>query len=115
MDQPIPIEPAALLRHYLRPYRRRVALLLLLLGGSIALQLVAPQLLGRFVDTASGTAGDAATDLTIIAGLFFAAVLAQKVIYLATVYLTEDLGWATTNALRGDLTWVSTSCARPAS
>ena len=94
----------ALLGHYLRPYRRRLAFLLLLLGGSIALQLVAPQLLARFVDTASGAAGDAATGLYTIAGLFFAAVLAQKILYLATVYLTEDLGWATTNALRGDLT-----------
>jgi ABC-type multidrug transport system fused ATPase/permease subunit len=91
-----------MLRHYLRPHRGRVALLLLLLGGSIALQLVAPQLLGRFVDAAAGDSS--ANRLYLIAGLFFAAVLAQKIIYMVTVYFTEDLGWATTNALRGDLT-----------
>ena len=42
-----------MLRHYLRPHRGRVALLFLLLGGSITLQLLGPQLLGRFVDTAA--------------------------------------------------------------
>ena len=92
-----------MLRHYLRPHRGRVALLFLLLGGSIALQLLGPQLLGRFVDAAAGGDGSA-NRLAVIAALFFAAVLAQKVIHLVTVYLTEDLGWATTNALRADLT-----------
>ena len=92
----------AMLRHYLRPHRGRVALLLLLLSGSIVLQLLGPQLLGRFIDTA---AGDGSTNrLYVLAGLFLAAVLIQKAIFLLTVYLTEDLGWATTNALRGDLT-----------
>ena len=92
-----------MLRHYLRPHRGRVALLFLLLGGSIALQLLGPQLLGRFVDTAADGDGSA-NRLYVIAALFFAAVLTQKVIHLVTVYLTEDLGWATTNALRADLT-----------
>ena len=46
-----------MLRHYLRPHRGRVALLFLLLGGSITLQLLGPQLLGRFVDTAAAGAG----------------------------------------------------------
>jgi len=93
-----------MLRHYLRPHRGRVALLFLLLGGSIALQLLGPQLLGRFVDTAADGLDGSANRLYVIAALFFAAVLAQKVIHLVTVYLTEDLGWATTNALRADLT-----------
>lgn len=89
--------------HYLRPFRGRVALLTILLLTSIGLQLLAPQLLGRFVDAASG-GDDSANRLYVIAGLFFAAVLAQKALFLVTVYLTEDLGWATTNALRADLT-----------
>ncbi|MBP8950643.1 MAG: ABC transporter ATP-binding protein, partial [Candidatus Promineofilum sp.] len=100
----IPTQPIAMLRHYLRPHRGRVALLFLLLGGSIALQLLGPQLLGRFVDTAAAGADGSANRLYVIAALFFAAVLAQKVLHLVTVYLTEDLGWATTNALRADLT-----------
>ena len=101
-----------MLRHYLRPHRGRVALLFLLLAGSITLQLLGPQLLGRFVDTAAGgggspgvaSGGGSSGRLYVIAGLFFAAVLVQKVIYLVMVYLTEDLGWTTTNTLRADLT-----------
>ncbi len=92
-----------MLWRYLRPYRGRVALLVFLLLAGVGLQLVAPVLLGRFVDTATG-GDDSANRLYAIAGLFFAAVLAQKAIFLLTVYLTEDLGWATTNALRADLT-----------
>jgi len=91
-----------MMAHYLRPFRGRVVLLLVLLLAGIGLQLLAPQLLGRFVDAA--TSGDLSNRLYALAGLFFAAVLAQKALFLVTVYLTEDLGWATTNALRADLT-----------
>ncbi|HQF72202.1 MAG TPA: ABC transporter ATP-binding protein, partial [Promineifilum sp.] len=108
MDEALPNQPLPMLRHYLRPHRGRVALLVLLLGGSIALQLIAPQLLRRFVDVAAGSlvpaGGFLPTSLYAVAALFFVAVLVQKIIYMVTVYLTEDLGWATTNALRGDLT-----------
>lgn len=90
--------------HYLRPFRGRVAGLTALLLAGIGLQLVAPQLLGRFVDAASGEGAIGPNQLYLIAGLFFAAVATQKGLHLLTVYLTEDLGWATTNALRADLT-----------
>ena len=103
MNQPIPTDPIPMIRHYLRPFRGRVALLLVLLLAGIGLQLLAPQLLGRFVDAATG-GGDVSNRLYMLAGLFFAAVLAQKILFLITVYLTEDLGWATTNTLRADLT-----------
>lgn len=105
--------PYTLLAHYLRPYRGRVALLALLLLGSIGLQLLAPQVIRRFLDTASGlaTATDGATatgsaDSTALVTLsivFFVVVVTQKVLSTVTIYLTEDLGWATTNSLRGDL------------
>jgi ABC-type multidrug transport system fused ATPase/permease subunit len=90
-----------MLRHYLRPFRRRVALLTILLLAGVGLQLLAPQLLGRFVDAAAGVSGG---NIAAIAGLFFVVILAQKIIFMVTVYFTEDLGWATTNALRADLT-----------
>lgn len=102
MDSTPPTQATALLGHYLRPHRRRVFLLSLLLLVSIGLQLLAPQLLGRFVDAAA--AGQTARVLTATALLFFAAVLSQKIIYLVTITLTEDLGWAATNRLRLDLT-----------
>ena len=107
MDQSVPTQPVRMLGHYLRPSRGRVTLLTILLMTSIGLQLLAPQLLGRFVDAATGQGGQgdgSANRLYAIAGLFFAAVLAQKALFLISVYLTEDLGWATTNALRADLT-----------
>ena len=103
MNRPIPTQPIPLMTHYLRPFRRRVVLLVTLLLTGIGLQLLAPQLLGRFVDAATGD-GDLANRLYMLAGLFFAAVLAQNALNLLTVYLTEDLAWATTNALRADLT-----------
>lgn len=102
METRVPTDPRAMLAHYIRPYRGRVALLTLLLLVSIGLQLVAPQLLGRFIDQAAGSA--AARALTLTALLFFVAVLLQKAIFLIIVYFTEDLGWATTNHLRADLT-----------
>ena len=94
-----------MMTHYLRPFRRRVVLLVVLLLCGIGLQLLAPPLLGRFVDAATGGGEDGSPNrLYLLAGLFFVVVAAQKVFHLITVYFTEDLGWATTNALRGDLT-----------
>jgi ATP-binding cassette subfamily B protein len=104
MNEPVPTKPVAMMGHYLRPFRGRVALLTLLLLASISLQLLAPQLLGRFVDAATSGGGDLTNRLYMLPALFFAAVLAQKGLFLLIVYLTEDLGWATTNALRADLT-----------
>jgi ATP-binding cassette subfamily B protein len=104
MNEPVPTKPVAMMGHYLRPFRSRVALLTLLLLASIGLQLLAPQLLGRFVDAATSEGGDLTNRLYMLPALFFAAVLAQKGLFLLIVYLTEDLGWATTNALRADLT-----------
>ena len=91
-----------LLFAYLKPYKGRLLLLGLLLAASIALQLLAPQIIRRFLDAAQ--AGAAARQLLGVAGLFFAAVLGQKVVELGSVYVGQDLGWATTNRLRQDLT-----------
>lgn len=94
--------PYSLLARYLRPHSKRVALLIVLVLGSIGLQLIAPQVVGRFLDAAVADAG--LTRLYALALIFFITVLVQKGLGLLSVYLTEDLGWATTNALRGDLT-----------
>lgn len=76
--------------------------LTVLLLGSIALQLIAPQVIGRFLDAATGEI--ATSGLYGLAALFLIIVLAQKALGLTSRYLTEDLGWRTTNALRVDLT-----------
>jgi ATP-binding cassette, subfamily B, bacterial len=80
----------------------KVALLAVSLFGTIALQLLAPQIVRTFLDLAQGGAGLRAISLT--AALFFAVVVSQKVVALLTTYVSQDLGWATTNQLRLDLT-----------
>ncbi len=92
----------ALLRQYLAPFKRRVALLSLLLLGSIGLQLWAPQVIRTFLDQAQR--GEASRVLLGTAVLFFLLTIGQKTISLYNTYLSEDLGWAATNRLRADLT-----------
>ncbi|MDX1665555.1 MAG: ABC transporter ATP-binding protein [Candidatus Promineifilaceae bacterium] len=92
----------SLLFSYLRPFVRRLSFLALLLAGTIGLQLLAPQIIRRFLDAAQ--AGAATRVLVQVGLLYFFVVLAQKVLNLGSVYLSAELGWATTNQLREDLT-----------
>jgi ATP-binding cassette, subfamily B, bacterial len=96
-----PTHPISLLLHYLRPQKWKVALLAVLLLGSISLQLLAPQVIRAFLDLAQAGAG--LQTITLMAALFFATVVGQKTLALVTTYVGEDLGWATTNQLRLDL------------
>ena len=89
------------LRSYLGPHRRRVILLAVLLAASIALQLVNPQIIRGFIDAAQ--AGAMASELAMAGVAFIAIGLLQRAVALSAVYLAEKLGWAATNALRGDL------------
>lgn len=90
-----------LLRRYLRPQRPRVALLAVWLFAGIGLQLVAPQLLGDFIDGAR--AGAAQTTLLALAGLFLLVALLAQVTNALAVYASESVGWSATNQLRSDL------------
>jgi len=90
-----------LLVTYLRPQRGRVALLAMLLLGDITLQLVNPQILRFFIDTARR--GGAASTLTKAAVLFLAVVVVTQVVSSLATYLSEDVGWTATNGLRADL------------
>ncbi|MCB9443902.1 MAG: ABC transporter ATP-binding protein, partial [Ardenticatenaceae bacterium] len=78
-----------------------VALLSLLLLGSIGLQLWSPQVVRTFLDQAQQ--GSSSRVLLGTAVLFFLLTIGQKAIALTNTYLSEDLGWAATNRLRGDL------------
>jgi len=91
----------ALLRRYLEPHWPRVLLLALLLSGTIGLQIANPQIMRRFIDTAA--AGSNLRGLTPIAVLFLAVALGTHLLTVATVFVSEDLAWRTTNALRTDL------------
>ena len=89
------------LSRYLRPRLKLVATLGVALFVSIGLQLLNPQILRSFIDLAR--AGSAQSVLTRLALTFIGVAVAQQVIGVLVVYVTENLGWATTNHLRLEL------------
>jgi len=91
----------SLLTTYLGAQRRRAALLAVLLLSSIGLQLLNPQIIRYFIDTAQ--AGVADQTLLLAAAMFIAAGLVQRVIAFCALYVGENVGWTATNALRADL------------
>ena len=90
-----------LLAVYLRPQGRRTALLGGLLVAGIALQLLAPQLLRRFIDDAR--AGEELRVLLGVAGGFLGIALLTQVVTLIETWVAENVGWTATNNLRADL------------
>ena len=94
-----------LLATYLRPQRGRVVLLALALAGSIGLQLLNPQVIRYFIDTTQlrGDAPGTARALVLAALAFIGIGLSQRALALATLYLSETVGWHATNRLRADL------------
>ncbi|WP_374712229.1 ABC transporter ATP-binding protein [Symbiobacterium terraclitae] len=91
-----------LLRRYLRPERARVTWLALLLVLSIALQLMNPQILRRFLDLAAGEVSGGLS-LTALALLFIAIAFGAQLVNILARYLSESVSWRATNALRADL------------
>ncbi len=90
-----------LLVTYLKPQWRRVTILAFALVVSIALSLLTPQLLRSFLDTARS---DAPTNvLTRVALLYLLAAVLGQLIYVLTSYLSADVAWTATNALRADV------------
>ncbi len=90
-----------LLSTYLRPLKWRVALLAIVLLCGIGLQLLNPQILAFFIDTA--LAGGATLTL-LYAGLFFIVVaLANQGVMVLQYYLSQYIAWTATNQMRTDL------------
>jgi len=90
-----------LFRRYVAPQWRRTALLGALILASIGLQLLGPQLLRAFIDSAIG--GTALESLATLALAFVGVALVTQVLTAWSQYVGEDLGWSATNALRADL------------
>ena len=86
---------------YFVPLWPRVALLAALLGSSIGLGLLAPQLIRQFIDTAQ--AGAAVATLTITVLLFLAVGSGHHIAATVASYMSADIGWRATNQLRSDL------------
>jgi ABC-type multidrug transport system fused ATPase/permease subunit len=90
-----------LLAHYLRPQWPRMALLALILCGTIAVQVGAPLVAGRFIDRA--TTGGAFDELIFLALLTMVLALVGQAMAVAETYAAEQVSWAATNALRADI------------
>jgi ATP-binding cassette subfamily B protein len=90
-----------LLASYLRPQRAQVALLTLLVMGGIALQLVNPQLVRRFLDAMENNRS--LDELVLTAILFTGVAIFTQVIKVAVSYVGENVAWKATNGLRIDL------------
>ncbi|MBE7385425.1 MAG: ABC transporter ATP-binding protein [Leptolyngbya sp. SIO1E4] len=91
-----------LLGRYLKSQRLRVIALAIALLVSIVLQLINPQILRYFIDTALNQGTGAR--LLQAALLFIGIALVTQGLTLANTYLGETIAWQATNALRADLT-----------
>lgn len=91
----------ALLAQYLAPLRFKVGLLAGLIFAGIGLQLVNPQFIRYFIDTAVSTSQ--IQPLYLAALIFLGASLLIQGIGVAATYVGEDVGWQSTNHLRADL------------
>ncbi len=90
-----------LLGQYLKPYKMRVVLLSVCIFSGIGMNLLNPQIVRYFIDTARE--GGAVGELTNAALLFLAIGICRQLVYLAGSYLGQDVGWRATNTMRGDL------------
>ncbi len=98
----IPIRAyARLLRDYLQPQIPRTLLLAILLLSSIGLQLVNPQIVRYFLDSAEAQTG--IERLFNAAALFMAVAIVRQIVFVAATFTSENVAWTATNALRADL------------
>lgn len=90
-----------LLAKYLKPHLGKVVALGIALISSVGLQLINPQIVRFFIDSA--VKQKPTTVLLKAAILFFCLAFVQQLLSLLTTYLGKHIGWVATNALRKDL------------
>ncbi|GHO60611.1 ABC transporter ATP-binding protein [Ktedonobacter robiniae] len=90
-----------LLARYLRPQWPRMALLALILVGTISVQVMTPLVASYFIDQA--TSGGDLHNLIILALLTMVLALAGQGLAVAETYVAENVSWTATNTLRADL------------
>lgn len=91
-----------LLKKYLLPLRARVAVLFVLLLAGIAFQVINPQLIRAFIDSA--TTGADLSHLTALAAGFVTLAVGHQVFSVAATYFAAQIGWTATNEMRVELT-----------
>jgi ATP-binding cassette subfamily B protein len=78
-----------------------VTLLGVIIFVNLSLQLVIPQIIGRFIDAV--TQGSALTNLVRLGIAFLTTALLQQLIDILASYYTQTVAWTATNTLREDL------------
>lgn len=91
----------SLLATYLKPQWARTTLMALLLLAEVGLQLLNPQIVRYFIDTA--LSGGPSLSLIYAAIFFIVVTLLGQVVSVAAIYLSENVAWTATNRLRSDL------------
>lgn len=92
---------AALLAQYLSPYWKRVTVLGIFMFSGIGLNLLNPQIVRFFIDTAQA---DGAINDLVWAGIAFLGVgITRQGVQIVSSYLGQDVGWRATNQMRNDL------------
>lgn len=92
---------AELLAEYVAPQKGWTVLLAVLLLGGIGLQLVNPQVVRFFLDTAEEQSG--LENLFDAAMLFMGIAIVRQIAQIATAYVGENVAWTATNQMRADL------------
>jgi ABC-type multidrug transport system fused ATPase/permease subunit len=90
-----------LLAKYIRPQKWRFTLLAALLLSSIGMQIINPQIMRFFIDTAQTSRENGI--LLTAALLFIGIALVQQVVGVSATYLGENVAWTATNALRAEM------------
>ncbi|MGY5876225.1 MAG: ABC transporter ATP-binding protein [Candidatus Thorarchaeota archaeon] len=83
------------------PFKRRVFILSILLVVNMALQVINPQIIRFYIDTVTQPSPQEL--FTNAALLYIAIAIVQQMTLIASVYISQDLAWGSTNALRSDL------------
>ena len=91
----------SILATYTKPVRWPLLLLGIILAASIVIQLIAPVLTARFINTA--VEGAPVRDLVTIALLATGFAVAGYILTPLETWASEHIGWEATNALRFDL------------
>lgn len=90
-----------LLKKYLMKSKLHLFLLAIVMGFSIIIQLINPQIVSYFIDGISEK--KSTKDLIAVAGLFILSALFGQVLSIGATYISQNIGWKTTNILRLDL------------
>ncbi|MBD3885368.1 ABC transporter ATP-binding protein [Phormidium tenue FACHB-886] len=91
----------SLLARYLKPQQSQVIGLAIVLLSSIGLQILNPQILGYFIDTA--VSGGSPQQLSSAGISFVGVALLTQILTITATYLGETVAWIATNSLRLDL------------